>query len=226
MKIVNNYIDSFEEHSRPNPISGRKLQLIIGILAFAFPPVLYLGASFFECTDLLPSLSAYYHSEVGDFFVGALCCIALILIAYEGYSNFDNIVTSIAGILALLVAFFPTSVKDNCCFGPLEYGTIGVIHYMAAGLLFFLLAFISLYLFTRSKGEVSDEKARRNKIYRVCGWIIVLSIVLLVIYFFYPPGVDSPVHNIRPVFVLESIAVFSFGISWLVKSEILVFNKG
>jgi len=58
-------------------------------------------------------------------------------------------------------------------------------------------------------------------VYRICGWIMIGSVALLLIYFLL---VELEVFetNFPVVFVLEAIAVEVFGIAWLTKGETLL----
>ena len=60
-------------------------------------------------------------------------------------------------------------------------------------------------------------KKIRNRIYRICGVVILACIALIGLYFWLPR--DTGISAIKPVFWLESIALWAFGISWFVKGE-------
>jgi hypothetical protein len=57
-------------------------------------------------------------------------------------------------------------------------------------------------------------------VYLVCGILIILSIILIAVVMFLPAAAN--IHRINPVFWLETIALFAFGISWLVKGEVVL----
>jgi hypothetical protein len=64
---------------------------------------------------------------------------------------------------------------------------------------------------------MTPRKRHRNLLYRVCGVVIAGSmVVLLVIWIAF--GVD---HDWRPLLVFESLSIFAFGVSWLVKGKFL-----
>ena len=60
-------------------------------------------------------------------------------------------------------------------------------------------------------------KKKRNIIYIICGCVILAMMILLLIVMLVP----SLIPFIGIVFVLESICLVAFGISWLVKGETL-----
>jgi len=56
-------------------------------------------------------------------------------------------------------------------------------------------------------------------VYRVCGLVIVACLVLAVVTNFVFP--DHLKEELHPLFWLESIAVWAFSVSWLIKGEFL-----
>jgi hypothetical protein len=81
----------------------------MGLLALAFPILLWpLGAQFLG-TSLQISMSAYYHTDLRDVFVGILVAIGTFLILYKGFSRREDWALNIAGISAIGIAIFPTS---------------------------------------------------------------------------------------------------------------------
>ena len=97
-------------------------------------------------------------------------------------------------------------------------GLSALIHVVAAGLFFAALAVFCLVLFV--KGTVDGpEKAASNRIYRICGWTIIVSIGLIGLLF--ATGLDDTLARLRPVFWLETAATFAFATSWAVKGDSL-----
>ena len=58
---------------------------------------------------LQTSISAYYFTAVHAVFVAALCAIGALLIVYKGLKPTEDILLNLAGVLAFIVAFVPTS---------------------------------------------------------------------------------------------------------------------
>jgi hypothetical protein len=166
---------------------------------------------------------------MGSSLTGILCAVGLFLYSYKGYDNWDRISTNLAGICTLGVAFFPMNVEKNCVL--CNYCNIltrevqpwrGIVHFGSAGLLFFSLACISLFLFTKTDGRIrpTKKKKQRNIIYRVCGILILIAMVLTVgLQFDSFKRIISIDHS---TFWMESIMLWAFGFSWLVKGETLL----
>lgn len=208
--------------SLPN-ISYLTLRSLIGVLGIGLPVVLLIGTWIKGSDEIfLPSISCYYHSVMRDLFVGILCAVALFLFAYRGYDRRDLIAGNLGGLFALGVAFFPT---NDCISGVTAWQkAMGGLHLLSATLFFLVLIYFSLYLFTMSdkpKSQRGKLKKNRNLAYKVCGLIMLSSIILIGLYFLFLGKLIPGLENIDPVFWLEAIALWAFGFSWLTKGEVL-----
>lgn len=210
-------------------VSFLTIRRTIGILGLTLPVMLVALTFFAECRQIQSSLSHYYYTNARDYFVGCLCAVALFMYSYKGYDAKENILGNLACLLALCVAFSPTSVDANdltaCIKTQVHNPPYSTIHFVAAASLFLLLAYYSLFLFTKSKGEPTPEKLKRNRLYRICGWIMVVCIVMIALYYNIP-SLNSGLKEYTPVFWLEGLALASFGLSWLVKGKTLLKDKG
>ena len=76
-------------------------------------------------------------------------------------------------------------------------------------------------LFTKTKKGVdpTPEKKTRNRWYRTLGVIMLACIVLIPIYNTLLD--ETSIAAIKPVFLLESIALWAFGWSWAIKGDTL-----
>ena len=94
------------------------------------------------------------------------------------------------------------------------------------GSFFISLAIISLFYF--QKTNINDvrliderkkkQKAKRNLVYRICGWTMLSCVALMILYFVIDP---PSLRNVPVVFALETVAVEAFGISWITKGQTL-----
>jgi len=192
------------------------LRKAVGWIGILLPFILMLGVFFiFKGEIIQKSISHYYHSGMGDVLVGALCAVALFMFFYSGHDKWDDRAGNIAGIFAIGVAWFPTT----------EVGAsdlIGKIHFTCAALFFLTLAIFSLFLFTRKDSNPTQQKLTRNKIYVICGIIMIACLVAIVIYLNF-------IHNGNRgtcfVFWAETIALVAFGVSWLTKGGTLYPDK-
>ena len=169
----------------------------------------------FNEKPVLKTISLYYHSGMRDVFVGAICSIALFLFFYKGYNKWDNWAGNLAGFFAVGIALFPTAEK-----GPNNW--IGIVHFICAASFFLILSVISMFMFTRKKPNPTRQKRTRNKIYVICGLIMIACLISILIYFsFY----DADNSQSRFVFWAETVALNAFGVSWLTKGGTLYPDK-
>ncbi len=203
--------NDFNERQNPRTmvISYLSLRIAVGILGIAFPIIMAAGYWIAGGEGIRTSISSYYHTGMRDLFVGILCAVALFLFSYIGYEKKDNVAGDLAAIFALGVAFFPVSS-----------GLVGTIHLISAVLFFLLLAFFSLFLFTKGDPNPTRQKRKRNKLYRICGYVILGAILIVLIYSIFP-GLYYAISGMKPTFWLETIALWAFGISWLTKGNVL-----
>jgi len=203
------------------------LRMLVGILGVALPIVLLVWKLFID-GSLPDSISASYAYRTRDALVGFLFVIGWILFAYKGYEKMDSIAGKLACIFALGVALFPCTAE----------GWQPKVHYTCATCMFAILAFFSIFLFTKTrtspegfwptvksfrlraerKGETLErEKRNRNKLYIACGIIILVCMVMIPIYNIF--WQHTVLANIKPVFWLETFIIWAFGLAWFVKGK-------
>jgi hypothetical protein len=164
----------------------------------------------------LDSISEYYHSGAVAILTGVLAALAVFLFTYQGYRNaggrLDRRTGKVAGLAALGVGFFPTTAIAPLT-APLWWaGWMRPVHYVSAVALFGSFVFYSLVLFPRSdrsKSDRSEEKKRRNIVYRSCGLGILACLGWAAL-----AGAAG-----GPIFWPECLALWFFGFSWLTKGR-------
>jgi hypothetical protein len=192
------------------------LRRAVGAIGVALPFVLWFGA-FVVGADWQPSISAYYHTEMRDVLVGALCAIGVFLFSYK-FGRLDSWAANVAAVTAIGVALVPTPRGADATGWE---AVAGVLHVVFSGVFLLTLAFFSLVLFTRTKpgGQPTPRKQIRNRVYVTCGVVIIACVLLIVLT---PVAVPAPVKDaLHPVFWWEAIAIVAFGVSWFVKGETL-----
>jgi len=198
-------------------VSYLTLRRVIGALGVLLPVLLVAWVYLTGRTTLEPSISEYYGTEARDLLVGSLFAIGLFLFSYRGHDRRDDRAGDWACVFALGVALFPTTS---------DVGLVRVLHLVFATALFLVLAYFSLALFTKTDPTMppTKEKLLRNRLYVTCGVVMLACIAAIVL--FYVVLRDSPVAGVKPVFWLESIALWAFGWSWFVKGETLLKDRG
>ncbi|MEJ5996465.1 hypothetical protein WG904_18700 [Pedobacter sp. Du54] len=207
-------------------ISYCAVRRVIGFLGILLPIVLFFNSSYCSL-PLEKSISAYYYSNLGDVFVAILIALAMFLFSYRGYEEqLDNWITNIAALAAIGVAFFPCNGVEKLCVIcnhiRLSKETYTTIHYISASIFFISLSILLLVYFTKSdkkdKADKTEEKRLRNMIYRGCGAIMVICLLIIAAFKFFNLGNER-------IFWPESVALFAFGFAWLVKGELLLGDK-
>ncbi len=211
----------------PGPLSGADqefavayayLQQVVGLIAVTLPFVLIVGNRLFG-GDLQGSISAYYYTRLGSYFVGSLFALGVFFLSYQhrplpGF-GWDNRLANVASVMAIGVALFPTT--SNAATASSGAKAIGVAHLVCAAVLFTSLGVFCLVLFTKSsESPMTVRKHERNLLYRVCGSIIfgALGLVIVTEIVHAPTGWHTFLW-------LETAMVVAFGLSWLIKGGFL-----
>lgn len=201
-----------------------ELRRAVGIIGVALPIVLALGKLLLQGPGLEATISSYYYTDLGNWFVGSLCAIGVFLLSTKGYSGHDQIAGCLACVFAVGVALFPMAPATNATPKQVD---VGWAHWTLAALLFLTLAYFSLCLFTKTTedpgSKPTPQKLKRNVVYRVCGYTILASVLLIPVVTHTP--IADKVEALHPVFWLESLAVEAFGISWLTKGETILKDE-
>jgi hypothetical protein len=222
----------------PELISYYQLRRAIGFIGLALPFALMIGEMivkrlFPDARGPQNSMSEYYYTAMRGVFVGSLCAIGVFLGAYRGYDERkDRIAGWIACICAVGVALVPVSPDQNY---PDWRQYLGWAHYTFAATLFATLGYYCLALFTmhkptdepEPKKKPTPEKKQRNLVYVVCGWTIYSCIGVIAVFevlFLNPwsPFLSPTMIGWAPVYWLEAVAVVAFGVSWLIKGELVL----
>lgn len=229
----------------------RVLASLVGLVALGMPAAMLLFGHNDGCVR--SSISHHYYTRfLGTIFVGSLVFIGAFLISYRGANWWENVLATIAGVGSMLIAIFPTSgtgcgdqviqarlfatvsSPDPMTPMPPEDGQFfdlfalaPTLHLISAATVFIFLAWYCLVVFTRpvpgvsvdqTTQELTRVKKRRNTIYYVCGALIVLSI--LAMFFFRNASWWDDVYG---TLVAETVSLWAFGISWIVKGRLFGF---
>jgi heme A synthase len=209
-----------EARKSPDALSLQAHRRIVGTIGLILPALVYLLAGArptakLEPWRLLTSVSAYYYTGAIGVFVGVIFALSLFLFSYRGYVgvNADRIVGALGGLGALLVALFPTDAPSGLS-APTWWGkTTGVIHYVAAVVLFIAFILFSVWLFRKSdipaRRDRPPAKRHRDDVCLVCGLLMIACVLWA--------GIAGLTDG--PIFLPEAVAITAFATSWLVKGE-------
>ncbi len=194
---------------RRQEIDHRTIKLIVGVVALSLPWLTSLFAS-----APVESISASYY-EGGwsqSIFIGFLFAISALLLAYNGRSRTQMVLSKVASLAGLGSVLFPCG-----CDGHVE--VVPYVHGLSGATTFVILAYFC-YAFLRRAWDKGHPQAKaRATIYALCGIAIVASILVLGCASFIDGTLTARFPRI--VFWWESVGLTAFGISWLTASRIL-----
>jgi len=195
-------------------IDHRTIKLIVGGVAISLPFLTWLFAG-----SALTSISASYYvgGPSQTIFTGFLFAIAAFLLAYNGLSRNEMLLSKIAAGAGLAVALFPCA-----CDGHLV--RVRDLHYVAASVMFLVLAEFCYIFYQRAKRKGYAQARVRAGLYALCGGAIVLSIAGLALDAILDHVLEQRIPSLT--FAGETVGLVAFGISWLSASHVLpVVNR-
>lgn len=203
------------EAPQTQEIDPRTLKLIVGVIALSLA-----GLTSYFAGHRITSISASYYeggwSQI--IFIGFLFAIASFLLAYNGRSTREMVLSKVASVAALGVAVVPCH-----CPGHPELSTfapeVPYVHGASTAIMFLILAYFCLEFYRRAQTKGYVQAERRARIYAVCGILIVASIVVMAIDKLSGDALTERFAKLT--FVGEGVALVSFGVSWLTASRIL-----
>lgn len=214
------------------------IRMSVGLMGIMLPGALIVGEYFFVRggVDVRGSLSSYYHSPMSDLFVATLSITGFLLIMYRigEYRKPGFWFSLTAGVTVLGVVFFPTSRpgltpdEARCGATPepagcssvqqyLHEGPTAVIHFTCAVVFILSLAVIA-GLFARENRALAKNNprlARDAAVQRVCMVLILAAVGWVAL----GQWADLTIWKITPLYAGEVLAVWAFGVSWLLASR-------
>ena len=208
-------------------ISYFTLRKAIGWLGLLMPIIVRWGAKLLEKIPSHDSISAYYYTSMRDEFVGVLAAIGVFLFCYRGPDKKDNFWTNVAGLCAIGIALLPTApiyherISSQYNTSSLEcysnHGPLGFHIYVVAAF-FLIISYLTIFRFPKpSRPYITKQKRSRNKIYRICGVVMVVMLIAIVAF--------KAINKDQSIFWPETIAIVAFGIAWLVKGQAILKDK-
>lgn len=190
-----------------NSINQIRLRCMMGWLGLLLPWIQVVLLHRFP-----GSISGTYFTYAFAPFMIILGASAILLICYKGYDIIDDILNTAAGIMGLCICLFPCNPGYDCpcLIGPfqIEAKLSNIVHCISAGIFFAILSFVSAFRFTKSSGIMTENKKKRNIIYRICAIGMVSSFGMFVL----------PDFSFK-IWLIEAVALFFFGIAWLTKAD-------
>ncbi|MBN8666222.1 MAG: hypothetical protein J0M30_01885 [Chitinophagales bacterium] len=231
------HLDFRNENEQIWLTNQNSLRILIGVLGILLPLllplVIWIDIGYWKP---LYSISHYYFTRSSPVFIIIVSLMAIFLLVYKGKKPIDFILSSLAGVFALILVVFPTDSISFVCRDPDHLYSLAiypdnsfraVVHYVGAAIFLGSLAAMSLFLFTKSDKPPhlrGVQKRRRNRVFRTCGVIMVLALLVILAN---PLKIISneDFEKYHLMFWMETVAVWAFGTSWLVKAEVILKDK-
>ncbi len=191
-------------------INTVRQRVVIGCLGMLLPLIVAFLVGYIP-----QSISATWYTNACTVFMIILGWASGLLICYKGYELIDDILLTCTGIAGFGICLFPcaiTAEHEKVGTFLIDNQVSNTLHFIFAVIFFVLLAYNSFFLFTKSSGDITQNKRKRNIIFRVCGIGIVASFLILLI-----PNFPCK------TWVMEFVALFCFGISFLTKANVFPF---
>lgn len=195
-------------------INTKQLRCLIGGLGMALPFIVAILSVAYGY-GFPDSISATYFVDtcIAPFMI-ILGSSGILLFTYKGYDIVDDILNTAAGVFAWGVCLFPCAARSGLIGTfQLPAATSDIIHMISAIGFFGILAYNSLFQFTKGVADPTPNKKKRNIIFRVCGIGMIASFILVPLANF---GIINVSHI---VWWIEAIALAFFGISWITKAN-------
>jgi hypothetical protein len=194
------------------------LRRAIGWIGTLLPIVVIAGDAAFSSGPLPNSLSDYYYTPMRNILVGSLCVLGVFLLLYDVSVRVDRWITNAAGIGVLGVAFLPGSPPVPHLTTSQE--VIGNLHVFFAAIAFVgLSAAMWRFAYAVSDGPDAPPPSPRGALfYRVSACVMLGFVILSGVAILLPLSVQN---TTLAIYDTEALAIFTFGISWLVKGRAL-----
>jgi len=225
MSLLRDPATAQEKAPAPLVMSYLLMRVVIGVIAVLLPFTLIL-VNWAIGHGFAASMSGYYYTPMRNIFVGSLCAIGVFLVSYDGYDLADRIITDVAGLCTICIAFLPTTPAHQ---PTARQALIGDLHLTFACSAFVLLSVMAFrfakrqptppgltwwrrvqYAFGFTGPGESQAPAWERVVYRVSGGVILTCVILV-----YPLSGTATYS----LLVLETIMLVFFGLSWFVKGR-------
>lgn len=211
-----------EREVRSSSLFQRKmLGILCGLLAPACVLLGMLGSEN-NLDGWYMSISATYYASSKMCMIGLLFSAAVFFLSYiaEKYDWRDVVMSIVQAAGCLGVVAFPCKtpgVPETVGLFNLPLATSNIIHTASAAVLFVAFAVNILFLFTRGHEDTNEMKRKRNRIYRICGCVILAFCIIQAL-------TATPVFDWVPAWfpltwLNEFVMLSAFSVAWLVKAE-------
>jgi hypothetical protein len=166
------------------------------------------------------SISAYYFTTAHSIFIAALCALGVLFIVYKGSCDTEDVLLTLAGILAFIVAMVPTTRPGLLCgsYGlPADYQVKHAItnNVWAVVIALVTTRVVSWWLYRRTKTTTTKSVLGTWLMYLL--WLIMA--VGFAVFIFFPSPFDSHAHAISAMTMFGALIATVVTTACLVSRE-------
>lgn len=166
------------------------------------------------------SISAYYFTTVHSIFIAALCALGVLFIVYKGSCDTEDVLLTLAGNLAFIVAMVPTTRPGLLCgdYGlPADYEVNHAItnNVWAVVIALVTARVVSWWLYRRTK--TTESKSVLGTLSMCLLWLVMA--VGFVAFIFFPSPFDSNAHAISAIIMFLALIATVVTTAFLVSRE-------
>jgi hypothetical protein len=164
------------------------------------------------------SISAYYFTTAHSIFIAALCALGVQFIVYKGSSDTEDVLLTLAGMLAFIVAMVPTTRPVLCGRGlPAGYDVKHAItnNVWAVVIALVIARVLSWWLYRRTHTAQPKSVLGTVSMY-VSRVVMALGLVALI---FFRNWFDSNAHGIAAVTMFLAIIITVVTTAFLVSRQ-------
>jgi hypothetical protein len=188
--------------------SYRYLRLSIVVVVLSLLAAVVLERVRADCWQ--GSISAYYYTPVHAIFVGALVALGVSLIAIKGSTDIEDVLLNVAGVLAPIVAFVPTSPPTGRC-ASTAFGDRAVVEtFIDNNVLAFAIgggvAIVAAYVAAKVQGKTSLPEIDRPSLIGVLVGAALLVVGLVWWGFFRDSFLDRA-HGVAAIAMFAIVGV-------------------
>jgi len=172
-----------------------------------------------RASDWLGSISAYYFTGAHAVFIGSICAMGTLLIVYKGLKPTEDVLLNLAGILAFVVAFVPTSRPETAV--SVDVSNVNVLSNVWALVIALLVARAVSWFMYRSTGTTPDLGPIASIVVWVQRAILAAGLALLI---FARDWFVSHAHGIAAVVMFLAIIATVFLTAFMADKAVLSAN--
>ena len=188
----------------------RAANITMGLLATLLPIVLISGHNLIsDSTALLPSVSHYYYTDMGIFFITALSIFAAFLFITQTNCSGEKRWTMTAAIGTLGTICLPTMPVGS------KLNVIYTLHLFFALSLFLAISILAIRYYSKTGVKKTD------RMFQWAGIGILSSLIVLILFFIIITAAGGHTVDYNVVLYIEAVMITLLGSVWILRGSLI-----